>query len=170
MDKELIQKVMTQFYEANADWKCEGIQTEHTKGLSLVDYTITDERSLVKGIVEDVGEELLQYLYDSGYLAHYLLTTTWYSIPASWGTIIGKFCVDTGLTRTTSCYKCSTITVKHQATEVSEGKFHCDNCGHIFEANICPNCGGKLDLVEPKGEPFTAYYVCPCGFHTEAPQ
>ena len=159
MDKELIQKVMTQFYEANAAWKCEGIQTEHTQDLSLVDYTITDERSLVKGIVEDVGEEFLQYLYDSGYLTHYIHSTV------NWKSIISSFCIATGLTRTTKCYKC-----KAQATEIAENKFHCDNCGHIFDANLCPECGKEMDLMEPKeGETFTPYYICPGHFHTEAP-
>jgi len=159
MDKEMIQNVMSHFYEAAADWKCTGIQTEHNSDLTLEEYTVVNERGLVKGIVEDIGEEFLQWLYDTGYFSDYLYRST------QWKAIMHKFCLDTGLIRTTKCYKC-----KAQATEVSTGKFHCDKCGHVFDANLCPECGKEMDYQEPKeGEPFTPYYMCPGHFHTAAP-
>ena len=158
--KTLTRKIMDKLYEANVDYDCSGTQTEHKKDLTIY-YTYQEEEELLKGIVKEIGKELLQWLYDNGYLASRNIAGT-----MSWERILEEFSLDVGLIKTCKCRAC-----KGTAIQLEGGKFHCVDCGHMFEERICPNCGKKLDgpVKAPKDEPqFTPYLMCSCGYQTEA--
>jgi len=158
-EKTLKDRVMGTIDDSEDDWQCQGIQTEHHSELEGLEF-IRDDHKLVKQLIDDIGEDLLQWLLDLGFLSE-RIPDCW-----SWGKILQEFEVSVGVIKTCKCRKC-----KGTAIEV-EDKFHCSSCGHIFDETVCPDCGGKLDygreLDEEGRDRFAPFWTCPCGYNTEA--
>ena len=160
-EKTLKDRVMDTIDDSEDDWQCQGTQTEYRSELEGLEFINRDDYKLVKQLIDDIGEELLQWLLDSGFLSE-RIPDNW-----SWGKILQEFEVSVGVIKICKCRKC-----KGTAIEVGD-KFHCSNCGYIFDETLCPECGGKLDgpareLNEEGKDRFTPFYTCPCGFTAEA--
>ena len=119
-----------------------------------------NELRMLRSVLKGVGARFMAWLYNNNYMRPQNMTGT-----IKWDQIMEEFFRDEGLIRNTKCRVCKGI-----AYEIDPGKFHCSECGNLFDEDICPKCGKKMDgpMNPEEGETkFTPFWICSCGYSTE---
>ena len=82
-----------------------------------------EEMRTVRVVLGKVGAVFMEWLYDNNYMRPRNIAGV-----INWDRIMEEFFREEGLIRNTKCDVCGEI-----AYEIDPGKYHCSNCGHVFD-------------------------------------
>lgn len=170
----LIEQIHEILQDAETGFQIDGTRNKFVDKLEdpIIFY---NNRKLATDLIYLIGEDLINYLVNEGYISSKLEDLVKGEEPYEYTKAIGLI----------PCCKCRIC--GGNAYQIDKRfrlliqrlpdalklhiLFHCESCGNYFKEEICPECGSEMERKEPKkGEAqFTPFWTCPeCHYHTEA--